>query len=354
MCVLPVARNHPQDVVLPRTRDRSWRAEPRRPVARVHDLLRGALLPLQPRLVRERGGVVPVQPHHTLRGEHLPVVIARHVAERREPPPRGAVPVGRRAEVELRVGRELASVGRDDMLEVADAHVVRDDREVVAAEIASRRRQVADGRAQRLHRRETLVDMTAADGKLVRADEVSAQRCAIDRPREAAADVRVHVHPEELPAGRRDDLRQPGCARDVASGQHLGAPRTLDEDERLEHVRAESAPPGGADDQRPQLRDARGRADDSSGARCEEAAVETACGGFRERRVHAGFSSPRSCSSCHCRLGPHRAEGDDPRDDEREPGSGDERLENAKLPARTRQAGDQLGHRNPFLEGLRG
>jgi hypothetical protein len=117
----------------------------------------------------------------------------------------------------------------------------------------------------------------------------------------------------------------------------------------------------------------RGRGDDSSGARREEAAVETARGSFRERGVQSDFRSPRRCDSGHCRLGdrpPLRggrldrrlllpvgrrwAECDDPRDDERQPGSRDERLESAKLPARTRQVGDQLGHRNPFLGGLRG
>jgi hypothetical protein len=77
-----VARDRLQHVMAPRPRDRPGRAEAERAVARVHDFLGRALLRLEPRLVREGRGVVPIEPHDALGCEHLPVVVARHVAER--------------------------------------------------------------------------------------------------------------------------------------------------------------------------------------------------------------------------------------------------------------------------------
>ncbi len=56
----------------------------------------------------------------------------------------------RRVEVELRVGDVAVAVGVERALEVADAHVVGDDRQVLAAEAVERGAQVAPGAGERL------------------------------------------------------------------------------------------------------------------------------------------------------------------------------------------------------------
>ena len=132
----------------------------------VETFLRRVLLALQPCLAVERAQVVAVEPHDARSAaEHLPVVVA-HVVERR----RSRKRPGPRVAVRRRGGRRASSVGdpaaadepcrrgaqrragpaHDHALQVADAHVVRRDGEVVAAEIAACDRQVDDSHRRRI------------------------------------------------------------------------------------------------------------------------------------------------------------------------------------------------------------
>jgi hypothetical protein len=196
---------------------------------------------------------------------------------------RRAVAVGRRAEVERRIRRPPAAGHRYDPLKVADAHVVRLECEVVPTEIAASGREVAHGRAQRLHRREALVHVAAPRGEPARADGVPAQLGAVDPPCELPALADVHVHVQEVSARRRDDLRQAGCRGDVTACEHVRPARALDEDEAFEQAHAEAAATGGTCDPWTPAGDARGSCHDAARARGEKAAIEPVGGCTRER-----------------------------------------------------------------------
>ena len=110
-----------------RARDRGRRPELRRRAAWVQHLFGGVLLELQMLLVSQRASIVAVHAQHTLRGEHLPVVVDLRA-------------LLRRAEVERRV--------RLRALQSRHTEVIRRDREVKSAERAPRALEPADGRAQ--------------------------------------------------------------------------------------------------------------------------------------------------------------------------------------------------------------
>ena len=177
----------------------------------------------------------------------------------------------RRVEVDLRVGRPLGAVRAQHVLEVADAHVVGDERQVVAAQLLARDRQVAGAAGQRLDRVEALVDRAPlraaapAPSAAARAGTPgrsggSAARCARRRPASragcrrsrrgsASAPRRPRCRPPSRPraprsrgtrapragparagaARRRLDLRAP--ARDALGGRRRAAGRA-----RVEHV----------------------------------------------------------------------------------------------------------------------
>ena len=121
----------------------------------------------------ESYGITPEQMHDPERSENAPVIRLRVVSERCEHLPGRSVGARRGIEVQTRIvdvgiaddrvdGIVLPRrVDANDIGEVADPHVVRDEREVVASEDLLRFGQVAHRAGERLLRIEARVHLSA-------------------------------------------------------------------------------------------------------------------------------------------------------------------------------------------------
>ena len=186
---------------------------------RVQDLLGRGLVRLQHRLALERLGIGPVLAHDLAGREDAPQVGRGVVAQRRQLAPRRRVAQRARVEVQLRVGDDALPVGHERLLQVAHAHVVGDDGEVVAAELALGEVQVARRRLDRLGRVEALVDAPA--GGLARLDAVAAQ----DAAGQPLGRLDVDVQAEQVLAGLGEDLGQARGGAQVVGRARVGAAR---------------------------------------------------------------------------------------------------------------------------------
>ena len=237
---------------------------------RVVELLEGRLLRDQVAALVQGVRIVAPAPHHLLRGSHPPVVEGGVVAEPGEQVPGFGVALGRRVEEEPRVVEPLvvdqcrraalrdllAAVGRDHVLQVADAHVVRDHRELLGSEPLFGDLQIARRARQGGLRVEALVDLGPFAAELLGELGLAPVGGLGDLPRQRQAAREVDLHPEQVGRGRRDDLREAGGRAGRAVGHHGRAARALQEDHRLEHVRVDAvlvgrrldlvAPVGGA------------------------------------------------------------------------------------------------------------
>ena len=230
-----VVRERADRAVVPRRLELLGRLEPRRAVERVEHLLGGVLRRLQRLQPRQLVAVLAVQPHDLARRVELPQVGGGVVAERRQLALHVGVALRRRVEVDAGVGRLVLPEGGEHALQVADAHVVGDEREVVAAQLLLRDREVARGAGQRLGRVVALVDRAALALQLLHARRAALLDRAADLAREAPALRDVDLHAEQVLAGLGEDLRQPDGALGVA-GHRVLAAGALEEHERLEHV----------------------------------------------------------------------------------------------------------------------
>ena len=159
-----------------------------------------------------------------------PQVRGRVVAERREPPLDVGVVRRRRVEVHAGVGRRVLAVGAEDPLQVADPHVVRDEGEVLAAELLARDRQVAGAARERLDRVEALVGPRPGAPQALRLGRVPGALRALDAAPEAAAARHVDPHPEQALAGLGEDLGEADRALEVP-GLRVRPARALEEHE---------------------------------------------------------------------------------------------------------------------------
>ena len=222
--------------------------EGRRVRGRVQDLLGRALGLVQRRQPRQLVAVLAVEPHDLARRRDLPEVVRGVVAELGQPPVGLRMAPRRRVEVHLRVRQvrvldqlaDLPGPGAGEIaqhaLEVADAHVVGDEREVLAAEALAGERQVARRAGQRLRPVEALVDLRAGAPQLDRALIVAAPLGAREPPRDPLARGQVDLHAEQVLRGLGQDLRQPGRRLQAARGAGVRAAGALEEDEALERV----------------------------------------------------------------------------------------------------------------------
>ena len=104
--------------------------------------------------------------------------------------------------------RPLAGERAQHALEVADAHVVALEREVVAAEPPLRDRQVAPRGGERLRGVEALVGAAPVGLERPHLGRVAAPALALDAAGEVARARDVHLHAEQLPGGPGHDLRR--------------------------------------------------------------------------------------------------------------------------------------------------
>ena len=173
-------------------------------------------------------------------------------------------------EVDAGVRRLGLAEGAQHVLQVADAHVVRDEGEVGPAELAPRDPQVARGRLERPGRVEPLVD-----GAAQRAQALDAQAAPLasrDLACEPCARADVDPHPEEVLPRLGQDLGQAGRALRVPR-HRVGPPRALEEHEPLEQVGVHAGLAGGLLDGLPVARDPRrGRRRALGRARVEDVA----------------------------------------------------------------------------------
>ncbi len=143
-------------------------------------------------------------------------------------------------------------VGVQHGVEVAHAHVVRDDRELVACRSAARRCfEVAHGPAQRRARVEALVG--ARGGRAAVAAWARAGRCGASGARCAATSTRI---PSRLVAGLGEDLRQPDGPLRSSLARAAGLPALSRK--TIASSRSGSTSPACALDQRPPAVDAAG------------------------------------------------------------------------------------------------
>ena len=222
----------------------------------------------------ELRAVLAPQAHDLARREQLPPVVRGVVAERRQPAVRAWVAARRRVEVELHVRRVLAPVRAKHVAEVADAHVVGDEPQILAAEVLGRDRQVARRAGQRLLGVEALVDPCAGAPQCLRPPRAAAPLGTLEAPRVALAGGRVDAHAEQVGARLGQDLRQSGGGLRAAGSACVGPAGALQEDERLERVGVDAREVGGALHERSPLRrplGARGRA--AGRQRVQEVAV---------------------------------------------------------------------------------
>ena len=158
--------------------------------------------------------------------------------------PRGRVVQGRGVEEQLRVGDLVLPVVAEDVLQVADPHVVADDGEVVAAELALGEGEVAGGRAERGDGVEALVDR--APPRLQPGDDGVALTLlvAADGTPDAPRARRVDRHAEQVAAGLGEDLGESDGALELGVRGGVRAARALEEDHRLDRVGVEAGRPG--------------------------------------------------------------------------------------------------------------
>ena len=219
----------------------------------MQDLLGRRLVRLQHGLALEGRWVAAIQAHDVAGREHPPQVGRGVVAQRGQLAPRRGVAQRARVEVELRVGHDALAVAHQRLLQVADAHVVGDDGQVVAPELALGEVEVARGGLDRLGRVEALVDAPAQ--RLALAHPAAAQ----DAAREALGGLDVDVQAEQVLAGLGQDLGQPRGRVQVVGGARVGAAGRFEHDDRLEHAGVEPVALGDAVDDRPPVRGALGR-----------------------------------------------------------------------------------------------
>ena len=189
---------------------------------------------------------------------------------------------GRAVEEELRVGDVPVAVAAQRRLEVADAHVVGGDGEVVAAvEAARARSRGSAGPLERLGRVEALVDRRR------RACRRAAVRGGTPRSRRRVRRVLAATstsQPQQAAARLGQDLRQADRAPKVVRGPGVGAPGGLEQDERLERRRVDVVAGGHAVDERPPAGGAPGGRGRAARALRVEDVAQPGGGARRERR----------------------------------------------------------------------
>jgi hypothetical protein len=158
----------------------------------------------------------------------------------------------RGVEEELRVGNVGLAVVGQRLLQVADAHVVAGDGQVVAPEALAREAQIARRGLQRLGRVEALVHAPAL------ALACGHAASALDPTREPLAGLDVDAQPEQAGSRLGEDLRQPGRALEVVGRARVGPSRALEQDDRLEDRRVQVGGPGHPVDERSPARGAEG------------------------------------------------------------------------------------------------
>jgi hypothetical protein len=133
--------------------------------------------------------------------------------------------------------------------------------------------------------------------------------------------------------------------------------REFGEQNRFDRIRAKAAAACRLHDEWAQAIDARGGGEDSTGARGEERAAETACGilgnrgtercglGRKSQSRGASHRSDHACGLGSNALRRMRPQCNEPNHDGKET----EQWQHANCRARTRKADSNLGQRNPFL-----
>ena len=251
----------------------------------MQDLLGRALRAVQRDQPLELRAVVAVQAHDLPPREHLPVVVRGVVAELQQPPVRVGVAVEAGVEVDLGPARALAERPQHP-LQVADPHVVADERVVLAAERLAGELQVARRGLERLGAVEALVDPRPLGAQLADLVLVAARALAVDPAAEPGAAARVDLHLEQVGRGAGQDLGEPDGALDAVGGDGVVAARALEEDEPLERVRVHPGGVGGVLDPRPPAVDAlRALGDPAGRERVEQ--VARALRGARDELVLA-------------------------------------------------------------------
>jgi hypothetical protein len=198
------------------------------------------------------GAVLAVQAHDLAGGLELPPVVGGVVAEAAEALVGGGVAQRRGVEVDLGVVEVLAAAERPQhALQVADAHVVGDERQLLGPHAALGQRQVAGRGGQGLDRVEALVDAPALAPQALDPGEPAAPQVAVYALGEAAAAWHVHAHAEQVLAGLGDDLGQARGALGAGRGERVLPPGALQEDERLQRVGVHVGLLGGGLDARP-------------------------------------------------------------------------------------------------------
>ena len=159
--------------------------------------------------------------------------------------------VGVESKYSARTGIAARAVQVERALQVAHAHVVADDRQVLAPEAGRGRAQVAAGAGQRLGRVEALVHSPAASLQAPHppASPRRAARRMARVSRVLCAHIDLHVQQPRARAG--DDLGQPRGGLEVPARHRVGAPGALQEDQSLQHVGVQVAAPGLSLDQGP-------------------------------------------------------------------------------------------------------
>ena len=140
----------------------------------------------------------------------------------------------RGVEEELGVGDLVRPIGLERALQVADAHVVALDRQVVAAEVALGELQVARRRLQRLARVEALVDTPPLG---LQPRDPRRRRRPPDPARDPLRRSDVDLQPQQVGRGLGEDLRQPDGRPQVVGGRDVRPATALQEDDRLQRVR---------------------------------------------------------------------------------------------------------------------
>ena len=238
--------------------------------------------------------VLAVETHDLLRREHAPVVGRRVVTQPRQQRVRGCVSVGGSVEEDARpreilflhqVGHREVGAGRvraQDVREVADAHVVRDHREVVAPQPLACRREIANGARERLLGIEPRVDAPALLAQTLCQRRVAALEGFCDSRRQSPARLEIHLHAEEVLRGLGQDLCETGGGDGIVSCDDVRTAAALEEDDRLDEIRLEAAPVDGILDQAAEGLRALGGGEDAAGALGVERMTEPEGGGALE------------------------------------------------------------------------
>ena len=206
--------------------------------------------------------------------------------------------IRRGVEVQLGVGhRAAAVVGAEDVRQVADAHVVGDDRQVGPAEPPSGGLQVADGRGERRARVEALVRLgQPAQQRGGAGRRSSAVRSAASSRRSAARSTCI---PSSDVAVEARIWVRPAAADGSPAGQRVPVARALHEHDALDDAGVDAAPARRRGDLRRQRSDARGGGERAAGALGEERlpAARDRPGG--ELRLAPGLVDERVAAARH-------------------------------------------------------